>query len=132
MPTDQWDRFDEQVNGRMQSDLGFEQTLEVYPATETFAQGEGWDISYPSSPSTTVDAEISTPSAEGESTRGGTDVDADVMIRVPDDTGVTWREFGDSEQAATRVEDVETGVRYEIQTVDSEHNGLLLLQASEV
>lgn len=129
---DQWDRFQDQQRGRVQDALGFTQTLDVFQPTESFTQGEGWDITYPDSPTTTVDAEIGAPDAEGESTRGGTDVDADVIIRVPDDTAVTWREFGESGEAATRVEDVATGVRYEIETVDDEHNGLLVLQGVEV
>lgn len=132
MPTDQWDRFDEQVSGRMQTDLGFEQTLDVYPASESYSQGHGWDVTYPDSPSTTVDAEITTPNSEGDRDTGGTTVEADVVIRVPDDTGVSWDEFGESGEAATRVEDVETGVRYQVETVDSEHNGLLVIQAAEV
>jgi len=128
---DRWGRFGKGA-GRHLSALGWDQNLNVYEPTESYSAGEGYDISYPGSPTDTVDAEITMPDASGDVDPGGTTVDADVVIRVTDDTGVSWREFGESGEAATRVEDTSTGVRYEIETVVSEHNGLLMLAANEV
>lgn len=128
---DQWERFDAGAERHLE-ELGFVQTLEVYEPAESYTPGDGYTLTYPSTPTDTVDAEVTTPEAVAERTRGGLDTDADVLIYVPDDTGLAFTGYGDSGDAAAKVVDISTGETYRIETRVSEHNGLLRLEASEV
>jgi hypothetical protein len=114
------------------TDLGFENNLEVYETTESHQADGGYDLSYPNSPTDTVDAEITTPEEDADRDEGGTGVDADVVIYVADGSGLTFTEYGDSGQGAAQVVDTGTSTRYEIQTKTDEHNGLLKLTAVEI
>ena len=128
---DAWDRFDESAERHLEA-LGFTQSLEVYEPTETPVAGGGYERSYPDEADATVDAEIATPETLAERSRAGAATDADVVIRVPNDTGLAFTDYGESGEAPARVVDVGTGVTYEVAAVDSEHNGLLRLEANEV
>lgn len=128
---DQWERFSE-ASERHLEDLGYVQTIEVYEPTESYTPGDGYELTYPSSPTGTVDAEVTTPEAVAKRTRGGLDTDADLLIYVPDDTGFSFTGYGSSGDGAAKVVDVETGETYRVETRVSEHNGLLRLEASEV
>lgn len=138
MPEDQWDRFEQNAE-RVTADLGFENAVGVYTATETYTQGEGYTPTYPDTPDQTIDAEWMVPAPDAESERSGTTSDADLILRVDADVGVAWRDYGDSGEAATRVEVLDfpddpdgDPQLFEVVDVSREPNGLDKLEAMEV
>jgi hypothetical protein len=128
--TDPWGRFSEGA-GRDLRALGFEDSLDVYEPTETYTPGEGYSVTYPGSPARTVDAEIVPPEVLADRNRGGTTSEADAIIRVAEPRS-QWVGFGSEGEASVEVVDTETGVRYQVETVASERNGLTRLEASEL
>jgi hypothetical protein len=126
---DQWDRFQAQQGGRVQDALGFTQTLEVYEPTESFSQADGYSVSYPDAPTATVDAEVAPPEADANRDEGGTTTNADVVIYVDDGTDLSFTDFGESGEAATKVTMVATGESYKLTEATNEQNGLLKLEA---
>lgn len=117
---------------RIHTDALHNTTIDVFEPTESFEQAEGWSVTYSDTADATYDARVDSPSDEGDRDDGGTTAEIDVEIRVRDDTGQTWTAFGDETEAPVRVEDTETGVRYEIETKVDEHNGTIVLGAVEV
>lgn len=128
----QWDRFADQQRGRIQRAFGFENTLEVYTVSESYTYGEGYTGSDSEHANSPIDAEITRPEDAGERDAGGTTAEADVVIIVPDDTGITWQEYGDEGEGGTEVVDTDDSTRYRIETVTTEHNGLLRLEGVEL
>jgi hypothetical protein len=129
---DQWGRFKEQQRGRVQDALGFDQTLEVFEPTESYSQSEGYDVSYPDTATATVDAEVVPPEEDADRDEGGTKTDADAVLYVADDTGVSFTDFGETGEAATRVLVVATGEMYVVTGATNQQNGLVKLAAVRV
>lgn len=117
---------------RVHTDALHNTTIEVYTPTETPDPGQGYSVSYPDVPDATIDAHASSIEDSTDRDEGGTASEADVIIRVKNNTGISWIEYGAESEASIQVVDVDTGVRYEIVAVGSEHNGLLKLEAVEV
>jgi len=107
-------------------------TIEVFEPTESYDDDTGFEPDYPNSPTDTLDARVEQPSEDPRESEGGTTSDADAQVRVPDDTGIPWTDFGESGEAATQLEDTADGRRYEVQAVTDTHNGLLVLDVEEV
>jgi hypothetical protein len=107
-------------------------TIEVYEPSESYDDDTGFDLTYPNSPTDTLDARVEQPSEDPRESEGGTTSDADAQVRVPDDTGIQWTDFGESGEASTKLVDTADGRRYEVQAVTDTHNGLLVLDVEEV
>ena len=107
-------------------------TIEVYPPSETYSQGDGWSVTYPDNPTETFDARVDEPTADSDRERSGTTAEVDVVILVRDDTGQAWTGYGEQTEAAVRVVDTADGTMYELEDVLEKHNGTLELPAVEV
>jgi len=60
-------------------------TIEVFEPRVSYAPGDGFDVSYPDTPSASYDARIDGQNRTGTKERGGTTTDLDAVIRVRDD-----------------------------------------------
>lgn len=105
-------------------------TVEVYEPTASYSAGDGVDVSYPSTPTATLNARLEPPNRDTDQDAGGITETADAVLRVRDDTAVQWVD-GDG-GANTRVTDTETGDRYEARSVTREQNGLVRIALVEV
>lgn len=129
--TDQWDRFADSA-GRSLAALGYESNVELYQPTEPFVQGEGYDISYPSTPTETVAGEAVPPNAQADTDRGGTTREADLVVLVSETIQTDLDDAGESGEALTRVEIDGDSETYEVQTVEPQFDGLDRVLCSEV
>lgn len=129
--TDQWDRF---AAGAEQSlhDLGYSNNVDVFVASESFTQGEGWEISYPSTADQTITGAPSPPDVDADRDRGGTTREADLIVDVPSDAGVAWTDSGESGEALTRINIDQTDETYEVVAVAEQFDGLDRLDCVEV
>ena len=107
-------------------------TIEVFEPTVDYAAGDGFDVTYPDSPTTTYDARVDSPSSSSDRQRSGTTSEVDAIVRVRDDTGQQWTEFGEDGDAPTRLRDTADGRVYEVKAVTDPHNGTLQLDVQEV
>jgi hypothetical protein len=105
--------------------------IDVYVPTETYSTGDGYDVTYPGSPTDTIPARVEAPSEQPDRDRGGTTSDADAEVYVRDDTGISWVGYGESGEAAVELVDTADGRRYVVEAVTDEHNGLLVLEVAE-
>jgi len=107
-------------------------TVKVFEPTVDYASGDGFDASYPSSPSAEYDVRVDSPEASSDRERSGTTSEIDAVVIVRDDTGQKWTGFGENGDAPARVEDTADGTRYEVQSVVDAHNGTLELEVAEL
>jgi hypothetical protein len=126
---DQWDRFADSA-GRTLDGLGWDQNVDVFVPTETYSSGDGFEVTYPDSPTATVDGALDTPDADADVDRGGTTETADLLVYVRTDTGVTWTGAGENGDAETGI--MVDGLQYVIETIEPQHDGLLALECTEV
>jgi hypothetical protein len=115
---------------RRAHDLTWNTTIDVLEATEEVTD-TGVDVSY-SPGETGIQARYAEPNPDADRDEGGTDVDLDAIYYVRDDIGTDWRDFGDSGEAATRIDDTETGQRFEVRTVVDARDGRVKLGCVEV
>jgi len=125
------DRIDNALRRIHTSELA-NTTIEVYEPTESYDDDSGFDLTYPNSPTATLEARVEQPSEDPRESEGGTTSDADAQVRVPDDSGVSWTDFGESGEASTELVDTADDRRYEVQAVTDTHNGMLVLDVEEV
>jgi hypothetical protein len=93
---DQWDAFADTAS-RSLSALGFEpDNVSVYEPQITPAAGSGFEVSYPATATTTVQAGIEPPTAAADRDEAGTDTDVDVVLLVDEDAGPQWTGYGES------------------------------------
>jgi len=140
--TSQWDRFEASAS-RTNRALGAEQ-IDVYEPTESWQSSGGWNVSYPSSPTTSTEGEAVPPESDPNVDTGGTSQTADMNVYVPwyagygvdgyDEDGygggIDWTDYGESGEAATRIEIA--GTRYEVEAVDPQFDGRNRLSCVEV
>lgn len=119
-------------------------TLEVYQPSTSFTDPDnatttaeaGESVTHPdpgnTTPDATVPGRVDSPDSAPDRDPSGTEAEVDAVLRVADDTGVTWTGYGTAGSAPTRVKDTTDGTVYEIQDRIDEHNGLLTLPAVEV
>lgn len=107
-------------------------TIEVYEPTESYTQGEGYEVTYPDTPNATYDARVDSPSVRSDRDRGGNTAEIDAIVYVRDDTGQTWTDYTAEAEAPVEVVDTADGTRYEVQAVTDPHNGTLELEVVEV
>ena len=129
--TDQWDRFAAGAEQHLDA-LGFDNNVELYDPTESYSAGDGYDITYPETPTEVVSGETQPPSASSDTDRGGTTREADMMIYVATDIDTDPTEAGESGEALTRVEVDGTDFVYEVEYVETQYDGLQKLVCSEV
>jgi len=127
--TDQWDRFADSA-GRTLDALGYEQNVEVYQPTETYEAGEGYSIEYPDEPTTTIDAALDPPATNPAVDPGGTSESADLTIYVDAAVDIEFNTAGDTGEAETGIE--VDGIKYVIDDIDDQQDGLLALGCDEV
>jgi len=127
--TDQWDRFAASA-GRTLDALGWDANVAVYQPTEAYTPGDGFDVSYPDSPTTTLDGALDVPSDSSDVDAGGTTETADLTVYVRADVGVEFNTAGDSEEALTGL--VVDGLKYVVDDIEGQFDGLLALQCDEV
>ncbi len=126
--TSQWSRFESSA-GRTNRALGAE-PIDVYEPSESYTAGDGWSVTYPSSPTTTTEGEAVPPESDPNVDEGGTTQTADLGVYVPADSGVAWTDYGESGEAVTRVEI--DGAMYEVEAVDEQFDGRNRLACTEV
>jgi len=126
---DQWERFADSA-GRTLDALGFEDTVEIYQPTETYEAGDGYSIEYPDSATATIDAALDPPSTSPDVDPGGTTETADLTIYVAADVGIEFNVAGDTGEAETGI--VVDGIKYVIDDIDNQQDGLLALGCDEV
>jgi len=107
-------------------------TIEVFAPTETYSPGDGYSITYPDSPTETLDARVDSPTDDAAKERAGTTGEIDAVVRVRDDTGRQWTGYGDDGSATARVRDTADGTLYQVQGVTDRHDGLTTLDVTEV
>lgn len=129
--TDQWDRFAAGA-GRTIDALGYDDNVALFVPTESFVQGEGFSVSYPSAPTRRVAGLVSIPSASASDTPGGTTRTADLTVHVRSTLSVALTDAGESGEAKTRVEVNSAAGTYEVDTVVDTNDGLTRLECSEV
>jgi len=129
--TDQWDRFAASADQTLNA-LGFEDNVDLFEPTESYTAGEGYGISYPSSPTETVSGEVQPPEADAATDRGGVTRDADLLVYTPEDITTDLTDGGESGEALARVEVSQTDETYEVQAVEPQFDGWQLLELSEV
>lgn len=117
---------------RVHSNALHNTTVDVYEPDVQWDQGDGWDVTYPGTPSATYDARVDSPSPDSDRDRSGTTSEIDIIVRVRDDTGQQWTGFGEDAEAPVRVEDTADGTLYEVETVVEPHNGTTELEAAEL
>jgi len=127
--TTQWDRFETSAS-RTLAGLGYEQNVDIYQPSETYVQGEGYDVEYPDTPTATIDGALEPPSTRTDVDPGGTTEQADLTVYVRPDVGVTFQAGGDSGEAETGV--VVDGLKYIVDDIDDQQDGLLALGCDEV
>lgn len=125
------DRIAEALRRAHSDDLA-NTTIEVLEPAVDYAAGDGYDVSYPDLPTTTYDARVDSPSSSSERQRSGTTSEVDAIVRVRDDTGQQWAEFGEDGDTPTRLRDTADGRVYEVKSVTGAHNGTLQLDVQEV
>lgn len=144
--TTQWERNIDSFQ-RLQTDLGFTDTLRVYNATTSYSSDTGDTTkTYTEVSNSPIDAEIVPPSEAGRQELAGTELDADAVIYVTDEVDIEWREYGEPSEAATEV-GIRNGLgygfnygsdyggtleRYRVQTVANEQNGMLRIEVTEL
>jgi len=107
-------------------------TIEVYAPSETYEAGEGFSVSYPDTATAEYDARVASPASRADRDRGGTTAEIDAVVSVRDDTGQTWTDYTDEQEAPVELVDTADGTRYEVETVIDPHNGLLELEVVEI
>jgi len=127
--TDQWDRFAASA-GRTLDALGWDANVAVYQPTEAYTPGDGFDVSYPEEPTTTLDGALDTPSDSSDVDAGGTTETADLTVYVRADVSVEFNTAGESEEALTGL--VVDGLKYVVDDIEDQFDGLLALQCDEV
>jgi len=127
--TDQWDRFSSSA-GRTLDALGWDQNVAVYQPTETYEPGGGFEVTYPDSPTTTLDGALDVPRDTANVDEGGTTETADLAVYVRADVNVEFNTAGDSDEALTGL--VIDGAKYVVDTIEDQFDGLLELACDEV
>jgi len=107
-------------------------SIEVYEPTETYEAGSGFTVTYPDEASATYDARVVSPAARADRDRGGTTSELDAVVVVRDDTGQTWTDFTDEQEAPVELVDTADGTRFEVERVVDPHNGTLELEVAEI
>jgi len=127
--TDQFDRFARSA-GRTLDALGWDQNVEVYQPSEEYVAGEGFEVTYPDSPTTTLDGALDVASDSPDIDSGGATETSDLAIYVTDDVAVDFEPAIESSEAKTGVE--VDGQQYLVDTVEDQFDGLLELACDEV
>jgi len=126
--TDQWTRFEASAS-RTNSALGA-QTIDVFEPTEEWQSSGGWDVTYPDTPTDSAEGECVPPESDPAIDESGTSTTADLGVYVASDSGVAWTDYGESGEAATRIEIA--GTMYEVEAVDPQFDGRDRLSCVEV
>lgn len=130
--TDQWDRFAASADQHLDA-LGFDSNVKIYQPSEDYQNdGDGYEITYPDTPTEVVAGETVPPSSDSDTDEGGTTRDADLMVYVPTDIETDVIDAGESGRALTRVEVAGTPFVYEVVLVDNQFDGLQKLHCKEV
>lgn len=116
---------------RTQDFFDFDNVLKVYEASSTYTPGDSVEPSYTEALYSPISGEVQRPTGDTETELTGTQRSVDVVIRVTEDR-IDWSESGESGSAQTVVEDTMTGIRYEVDLVHEERNGLLVLVGDEL
>lgn len=106
--------------------------VDVFEPSVTYVAGEGYDVTYPDTPTASYEARIDSPSDVTDTDAGGTTAEIDAVVRVRDDTAQQWTGYGESGDAAARLRDTADGTLYEVQGVTDRHDGLTTLDVMEV
>jgi len=108
-------------------------TIDVYEPSESPVTGEGYDVTYPGTPTESgIAARADYPSVDAERDEGGTSSEIDRVYHVADDARSQWTGFGERGEAAARIEDTSTNQMYEVRSVIDVRNGLIQLEVAEV
>jgi hypothetical protein len=117
---------------RVHTDALHNTAIDVYVPTESYAPGDGYDVSYPDTPAeSALDARADEPQPDAERDTGGTTADVDRVYRVRDDARDSWTGFGEDGEAAVRIEDTDTGETFVVESVVDDRNGLTRLECME-
>jgi hypothetical protein len=121
---------------RRQLDLSHNSRIEVYEPSESYSPGDGFELTVPDpdteAPDAEYRAEARDPTDDATRERAGTESELDRVFLVRDDTGQQWTDFGESEEAATRIREVRTGDDFVVESVTDRHDGRERLATSEI
>jgi len=123
-----WERFEGGASFDIAS-LGYEDNVEYYEPTESYAAGEGVDVDYPSTPTGTISAMVSTPEETSDTDRGGRRTDADLVLHGSDDAPLPTVDSG---EGFIRVEVAGQSGTYEVRTRPQTQDGLIRYDCVEV
>jgi len=110
--------------------LSFENTVEVYQPTETYTPGDGYNTEYPDSPTATIDGALDAPTSSADADAGGTTEAVDLTVYIDETVNISWNDAGDSGESETGIK--VSGVKYTVDDIDEQHDGLLKLDCVEV
>lgn len=127
--TDQWGRFADSVDRTFDA-LAWDQNVEVYQPTESYAAGDGFDVTYPDAATTTLDGALEVPSDSADVDPGGTTETSDLMVYIRADADVVITPAGESGEAKTGL--VIRGQKYVVDTIEQQFDGMLGLACEEV
>lgn len=127
--TDQFDRFADSASRTLDA-LGWDSNVDVYQPTETYTPGDGFDVSYPDTPTVTLDGALDVPSDAPGIDEGGTTETADLSVYVRADVSVEFNTAGETDEALTGIEI--DGRKYVVDTVEEQFDGMIALSCDEV
>jgi hypothetical protein len=107
-------------------------SIDVFEPTETYEAGSGFTVTYPDEASATYDARVVSPAARADRDHGGTTSELDAVVVVRDDTGQTWTDYTEEQEAPVELVDTADGTRFEVERVVDPHNGTLELEVAEI
>lgn len=106
-------------------------TVAVFVPDESYQAGEGFDVSYPETPTAAgIPARADSPTPDATREESGTGASVDRTFRVRADLPVSLTDFDVDGEAAVRLRD-DTGRDYLVESVVDERNGLLRLECRE-
>jgi len=127
--TDQWDRFAASADRTLDA-LGWDAAVAVYQPTEEYTPGEGFEITYPDEPTTTLDGALEVPSDSADVDTGGTTETADLTVYVRADVPVDFNTTGETDEALTGLEI--DGRKYVVDDIEEQFDGFIALVCDEV
>lgn len=120
MATDKWDAFDAAAD-RADDDMDFREVV-IYGWTETWDPDRG-EYETTLTEQGRVDAEVRESGPSVYQDAGGTDVEADVVITLPEDTPAMVVAAG-TEHKASVLEDTRSGKQFDVLEVFYENTGM--------
>jgi len=130
--TTQWDRFSARA-GQTIRDLGGEEAIELTNGTGGYqGPGDSGNVSFPTTPDATLDAETAAPSAVSGIEDAGTFEGVQQIAWIEDRPPIEIIPYGHPDKPPTRVTALENDVDYEVRERVPMGDGYVMLQLTEL